>query len=260
MTDMHPPAEEIQDLLDGRLEAERRTGVEAHVARCAVCRGELEALRRARDAAAWLPALEQGSAWASRLGGMLDLEDRRATRVRRVRRFVLPAAAVLVAVAGTVLILESRAPVDLPGAALRSFLDYRRTAFVLDTASADAPALEGYFGRHGIAFPTRVFDLGMMGYGLVGARVHTIGRRPSALFVYRRSDGQPLVCQMYEGTLSELPSGGELREHDGITFRVFQRNGATLVFWEEGAVVCVLVSAAPPEEVVQLAYAKARKA
>ena len=258
MTEMHPPPEEIQDLLDGRLEAGRRTDVEAHVAQCSACRRELEALRRARDAAAWLPVRVPGDGWAAKLGAALDGEDRRAARARWIRRSLVPAA-VLLAAAVIVLILTTPPATDLPGAALRSFLDYRGAALVLDTVSGDASVLESYFPRHGIAFPTRVFDLAMMRYGLVGARVHTIDHRRSAVIVYRRSDGQPLICLMYEGNLSELPLGGELREHDGITFRVFQRNGATLVFWQEGVVVCVLVSDAPAQEVVQLAYGKARK-
>ncbi len=36
-------------------------------------------------------------------------------------------------------------------------------------------------------------------------------------------------------------------------------NGLTVVFWQEGAVTCVLTSDISPEEVVQLAFAKAVK-
>jgi hypothetical protein len=41
---------------------------------------------------------------------------------------------------------------------------------------------------------------------------------------------------------------------------VYERDGVTSVFWQEGTVVCVLASDLPREEVVQLAYAKAMKA
>ena len=56
---------------------------------------------------------------------------------------------------------------------------------------------------------------------------------------------------------AELPPGAEERDHDGIRFIVYRRAGLTLVFWEEGTVVCVLASDGDPEEAVQLAYAKA---
>lgn len=48
-----------------------------------------------------------------------------------------------------------------------------------------------------------------------------------------------------------------VREHNGIAFQVYREGDLTLVFWQEGDVVCVLTSAAPAEDVVQLAFAKA---
>ena len=62
---------------------------------------------------------------------------------------------------------------------------------------------------------------------------------------------------MYEGTIDELPAGSEAREHDGIRFRIYRAHGVTLVFWQEGSVVCVLISDAPTEDVILFAYAKA---
>src|SRR2546422_7731872 len=125
--------------------------------------------------------------------------------------------------------------------------------------SSDVCSSDLYFAWRGLAFRTRVFDLGMMGYGLVGARVHRLDGRPSALFAYRGVGDHTLMCQMFEGSLDELPQGGEAREHNGIEFRIFKEHGLTLVFWMEGSVVCVLVSDVSGEDVVQLAYAKAVK-
>ena len=261
MTALHPPGEELQDLLDGRLTAVRRSEVETHVAVCGRCRGELDALRWARNAAGWLPASEPPAELVAGVARALDAEDRRAAHPPVRRRFLLPAAAVVGAAAVLTLMLRSSTPADLPGAVAGDFMAYGGTALALDTTSADGPTLERYFARRGLVLPTRVFDLGMMGYHLVGGRVHRLARRPSALFVYRGADGRTLVCEMYEGTLRELPPGGEPREHDGITFQIFRREegAVTLVFWQEGPVVCVLVSDAPAEQVVQLAYAKALK-
>jgi len=63
---------------------------------------------------------------------------------------------------------------------------------------------------------------------------------------------------MYLGTASELPAGSVERENRGIKFHVYQVKGVTMVFWQEGKVVCVLSSDMPVENVVQLAFAKAK--
>jgi hypothetical protein len=106
---------------------------------------------------------------------------------------------------------------------------------------------------------SRVFDLAMMGYGVAGARVHVVAGRPSALFTYRGPGGEVLLCQMYEGELAELPPGAGRRTHDGIEFLIYRRSDLTLVFWQEGDVVCVLVFDIGSEAVVALAFAKAVK-
>jgi anti-sigma factor RsiW len=97
----------------------------------------------------------------------------------------------------------------------------------------------------------------MMGYTLAGGRAHTIGGRPSALYVYDKAPSSRLVCQMYEGVLDELPATDDVRQNGAFTFRVFHQGPVTLVFWQEGSIVCVLVSDLPAAEVVQLAMAKA---
>jgi hypothetical protein len=40
---------------------------------------------------------------------------------------------------------------------------------------------------------------------------------------------------------------------------VYERDGRTMVFWEEGDVVCVLTSDAPAQAVIDLSFAKAVK-
>lgn len=63
---------------------------------------------------------------------------------------------------------------------------------------------------------------------------------------------------MFEGGTAGLPKG--LRhDREGISFFVYGRDGSTQIFWQEGDVTCVLVSDAPPEEVLSLAFAKAMR-
>jgi anti-sigma factor RsiW len=123
--------------------------------------------------------------------------------------------------------------------------------------TSDGAAVEALFASAGLPFTTRVFDLGMMRYQLQGGLVHRLHGRPSALYVYRSLEGVAVVCQMFPGRLAELPRTADVREHDGIAFHVYRVEGVTLVFWQEGGVVCVLASDAESEAVIRLAYAKA---
>jgi anti-sigma factor RsiW len=165
--------------------------------------------------------------------------------------FGLAAAAVLA------VLLWRATQVDFVEAAAEDLAQVRAGALSMDLETADPAALERYFAETGLSFPTRVFDFGMMGYQLVGGRQNRIEGRSSALFAYRNEDGQIIVCEMYEGRLEELSVADEERENEGIRFRIYRVGDVTLVFWQEGEVVCVLTSYGDPEEAIQLAFAKA---
>jgi len=255
----HPPGEDLQDLLDGRLLSARRAEIEAHVADCPQCRQTLATLSWARQAAARLPVHEPPPELPTQVARALDREARPAPRAARSLHRIGWVLGLSTAAAVAILFFVRRRSADLPSAVARTYVAYASAALRLDTATGDGPALQAFFARHGISFATRVFNLDMMGYRLLGGRIHALGRAPSALFVYQDGSGRALLCQMYEGTLAQLPVGGEARKHNEIDFRVYRSGALTLVFWQEGAVVCVLASDAPTEKVIQLAYAKAVK-
>ena len=117
--------------------------------------------------------------------------------------------------------------------------------------------MENYFDGHEVEFKTRVFDLAMMDYQLIGGRVERLRGQKSALFVYRGPRNHDLLCQMYPGKEEDLPRGAVRREHKGITFYRYQVRGLTVVFWPEQGVMCALVSDIAPVDVVDLAIAKA---
>jgi hypothetical protein len=75
----------------------------------------------------------------------------------------------------------------------------------LHTAIAITTEPEAFFAPNGVAFPTRMFDLAMMGYHLVGGGTHALRGRPSALFVYRAAGGRALSVRD-EGTLARRGS------------------------------------------------------
>jgi anti-sigma factor RsiW len=258
--DERHPGQELDLLVDGRLAPERRSQVEAHIAGCERCRRDLDALRLEkavlRDR---LPAREVPETLSARVTAALDRVDRESgppIRAFPVARRV--ALGLGVAAAAVLVVFLLRMPRnDVLDAAAEDLAQVRAAAVPMDLETADPAALERHFAEAGLSFPARVFDFGMMGYQLVGGRLNRIEGRNSALFAYRDEDGRTIVCQMYEGQLEELPAAVEERENNGIRFRIYRVRDVTLVFWQEGAVVCVLASYGDPEEAIQLAFAKA---
>ena len=256
--------DELQDWLDGRLDAATCDEVERHVETCAECRREYEAMAWTKKFAAkqYAPTEAPTELRASILEAIraedrpTDAETAQPEFWRRRFRPLLAAAAVLMAGAILMFTYVLKQP-KMPEAVARDFLAYQAQRLALELSTADVKQMETYFAEHGVRFNTRVFDLGMMNYQLVGGRVQQPGRAPRALFVYRGPANQKLICQMYVGQVGELPKGATLRENKGIKFYTYQTKGLTAVFWQEGAVVCVLVSDVAVEEVVQLAFAKA---
>jgi anti-sigma factor RsiW len=256
------PTEALQELLDERLAGDGRVAVESHLAGCERCRRELEVLR-------WTRRTVQGAATADTLPptlegqiqAALDSEDAGSSAPTPAPRSAWPvplaaaAAIALLALAWAAL----RPATDVPARIVGDFVDYRGGSLELERVAADVARLEDFFSEQNLPFEARVLDLAMMGYEPVGGVVHTVDGEPSALFVYRGPDGQILLCQMYRGRVGDLPDEAERRSNDGIDFRVYDRGGKTVVAWQEGRVVCILVSDIPREEVIQLAFAKAMK-
>ena len=260
---------ELQELLDERLDAATRAQVGQHLATCVECRREFAALRWTKQIAARQFAatadttkLRQGVLQA------LRAEPPPATAEIAQRKIVRPGfwtpkwkpalacAAALTLVALLAFLLIPRRP-GLLEVIARDFRSYQKQELALELNTTDVKEMETYFIARGVAFNTRVFDLGMMNYQLVGGRVQPFEQRPTALFVYRGAANQILHCRMYAGTTAQLPAGAVVRENNGIRFHIYENGGVTMVFWQEGAVVCVLNSDIPSEQVVQLAFAKA---
>jgi Putative zinc-finger len=271
MADIQHPRDALHEALDGRLNPAQRADLERHLAECERCRHEMEVLRwtkaqvsRSQLEAAVPPDLE------ARIRRALDDGDRiRADASGEARSLRLPARLrrwwpiAALATAG-ILLWIVWSPGRLPGQTLPEQVDadyraYRAGQLTLAVHSTDVADIEAYFRRVGIPFRTRVFDLRMMKYDALGGLAHQLDERTSALFVYRGPDGRPLVCQMYQGLIAELPAADERLTHQGFEFLVYRRNGLTLVFWQEreGGVMCVLVGDGDPRAVIQLAFAKA---
>ena len=257
--------EELQDWLDGRLDASTCEQVERHLETCDACRREYESVGWTKQVTA--RQFTAGTAPAELRAHILRALRAETPVVKVItpppdfwtgrRRALLAAAALVLATAILAGVYFLR-PTPLPEVMARDFRDFQSGRLPLQLATADVQAMERFFTAQGVPFPTRVFDLGMMNYTLAGGRVQFLrGRQPSAAFAYRGANNQSLLCQMYAGRVTDLPPGAVQRENKGFTFHIYQSRGLTAVFWQEGTVVCVLVSDISPEEVIQLAFAKA---
>jgi anti-sigma factor RsiW len=252
---------ELQEALDGRLDRVVQGALEAHVAACPVCRARMEALAATRDAVRRVGEESVPADLARDILAALRAEPLPATTAPPRARARVPRWAWGLAAAAAVVLAAwlgwPRPATPLPAAVAADYRAYRDGELPLDFRSGDVAEVEAWFARRGLE--TRVFDLAMMQWVVEGGRAHRLQGQPSALFVYRTADGRRLVCQMYGGRAGDLPSPAARRAHDGIEFRVYDEAGVTLVFWQEGDLVCVLAGEGPPEDVIQLAFAKAVK-
>lgn len=279
MTDPTPHlGDEIQDLLDGRLDPAREAEARAHLAACDTCRAEWQQL-------AWLKTRLRGMAGTvttptdldATIRAAIDREAREQTsphdvtpsasrpptpvsepprRVWRVGRVIAAAIAALLLLAiGSGLWWRIRPPT--PTEVASDYEALSRGDLRLGFTTADPRALEQYFTSQG-GLPTRVYDLGMMRYTLVGGHGYRHRGHAVTIAMYQGAQGERLVCEMYT---ARPPSRTPIdrRSHNGVEFTVYREGDITMVFWDEGPVTCVLVSTIDPEALVQLAFAKATR-
>src|SRR5262245_60810844 len=268
MSPLDPRAHATHDLdalseaLDGRLAGERLEAVLDLVRSCPECRAAYEAMAWTRAQSRRLPSVAVPSGLEEQIRSGLNRDAGRSRRIRAARRAIgfTVAAALLLALAG-VLIRRVSSPPSLPQAVAADFRARAAGRLPLALETADPARLEAWFASASVGFPTRVFDLRMMGYELRGGGARVVAGRPGVFIVYQETaTGREMICQMRRAGPNDLPPGDATREHDGIAFRVYRIEDLTLVFWPEGEVLCVLVGQGDPESLVQLAFAKAMKA
>ena len=255
MTERTHPELELQDLLDERLDTDAQARVEAHLATCDECRAALDDLRRAREAVRALPRAEAPPALLRDVADQLRQSGRKREGQRAVsRRGVLGYGLAAAAAALVELYLGRRE--DVPAAAIHNAATSPEAEQASSLLTSDPAALERFFASH-VTFQVHVYDLGMMRYRLLGGRIGTVGSHAAAIYTYAGPTDVRLTCEMYPGAVVELPKPDERRELNGIVFLVYRRGRTTAVFWQEGEIVCAVVSDISTEDVVALAFAKA---
>ncbi|MBI1874205.1 MAG: zf-HC2 domain-containing protein [Acidobacteria bacterium] len=263
-SDARHPRDQLQDLLDDRLGPTERAEVRAHLEACDECRNAFRRIEWVkRQVTERLTTVDVPARLRADMAAALDREEASARSAfswwRGGATWQLAAAATTIVLVAVVATWFYAGRTDLVAGVARDYRGYLDGSLTVERRTSSPAELEAFFRDRGIQFRTRVFDLGMMQYRLVGGRVHAIDGSPTALYGYRHDGGATLLCQMYEGRLEDLRGDAVVREHGGITFRMYQRDGVTLVFWQEGPVTCVLASDIASDEVLQLAFAKAEK-
>lgn len=254
---IHPPFEELNDLLDGRANQTDRRRIEEHLDACERCRAEWASLTATRESLrrSFETTENASESLRARIAATLDREER-SKHFRGAARWAMGLAAAAVILWGVVVFQRREA--DLADAAVADYASIASGQRSLELLTSDTHRMESWFDQR-LDFSSRVFDLAMMRYHLVGGRVDSMGTRRSALFVYRHELGEMVVCEMFLGRTEKLPRGAERRVHNGIDFLIYEREGVIAVFWQEGNVVCVLAGRVPREEVLSLAFAKAMR-
>ncbi len=255
------PVERLVDLVDGRLSGVEASELRQHLAECAACRVELDWISSGRTAAQVARHTDTAPVdMRARLATALDDLDAAHESPQPARISRRAAWAGLAAAAALVLVVIGPWRSGTADAVDRARAEYqavRGRAAALTLRTGDAAALERYFNEAADGPRIRVIDLGMMGWSLQGGVQRPSGNGPVALSAYRSSSGADLICQMYRGRLADLPRGDAVRHENGFEFRVYTRDGVTLVFWREGDLICVLAAELPAADVVALAIAKA---
>ncbi|MEO7794502.1 MAG: zf-HC2 domain-containing protein [Thermoanaerobaculia bacterium] len=258
--------EQLDALLDGRLDGAQRRAAEEHLAGCSPCRRLRDALEATREALRGeLPAEEPPAALVAAIRSALDREDAAASNVRQIRkprsgvRFWMSLAAGLAAVLVAALAFRfgGRAP-DPVKSGFEQFARLSRAPLGAVLGESTAAQVEERWATARFEFPVRVFDFGMMGINLAGGDVSEISGARAARAVYRRGT-DIIICWMYEGRVETLPATTERRTRGEFEFHIFRHEGRTLVAWQEGETVCLLVGDGDAEEILALAMAKAMK-
>ncbi|MCI0617195.1 zf-HC2 domain-containing protein, partial [bacterium] len=253
---------EIQDLIDGRLEPDVRAKMESHLAKCEKCRAEFEWLSRTKQIIQKvIHTVQTPDAVKNEILQSLKVESTEQIRHRkfRLKHTYLTAAILFILLLFAGVIYRNAVSSELPAQVAKDYRNYASNNLHIEITSSKPEEIENFFRQSGISFKTRVFDLAMMGYRLRGVKVHQFGRRTSAFFVYEGPNQQTMTCQMFPGSVQKLPKPSEIQNHKGIRFLIYSEKQITLVFWQEGDIVCVLASNASKEDVIQLAFAKAMR-
>jgi len=229
----------IQALIDGELDAGHMSDVEAHVATCPACAGELKALRAMREAIAGARLKEMAPArLRSRIEAALPAPTRPSRAVtppaswlaswRNFLGGLTLGTALSAAIAATLVVAvirndsDQRTADDVVSAHLRSL----QAGHLTDVLTSDQHTVKPWFnGKLDLAPP--VIDLTAQGFTLIGGRLDYLNGEAAASIVYRRRNHViNLFVTRHSGTRQ---AGAKIETVHGFNVRRWTQDG--LDFW-----------------------------
>ncbi len=227
----------IHALIDGELDAGHAADVEAHVATCPSCAGELEAFRAMRAAMASADLKERAPAHLrARIEAALPSSPRRTTgrvasQMTSWRNFlggltVGTALSAAVAAMLVVAVIRNDAAQRIDEEVVSAHVRSLQAGHLTDVQTSDQHTVKPWFnGKLDLAPP--VVDLTAQGFTLIGGRLDYVDGEEAASIVYRRRDH---VINLFVTRQSGVEHGGAKTETvHGFNVRRWTQNG--LDFW-----------------------------
>nr|WP_041757481.1 anti-sigma factor [Bradyrhizobium sp. ORS 278] len=225
----------IHALADGELDAGHAREVEAHVATCARCAGELAAIRQMKQALSGADLTYKApTALRERIEAALpDVQSTKVTplvppsRRSLLRGFAAGSALSALAATGLVAIVlrkddKQRIEAEIVSAHLRSL----QAGHLTDVISTDQHTVKPWFnGKLDVAPP--VIDLTAEGFTLIGGRLDYVDARAIGAVVYRRR--QHIINLFVAQTSSAERRAAKLDTIQGFNIRSWRDRG--LSYW-----------------------------
>ena len=210
----------LHALLDGELDADNTRKMEAHVAGCTRCEGELRGYRRMRRAMA-VPSMsfQAPAGLRRRIAGPPPAAIAAAPRANvSARRYTLRGFAMggmlSTALAACLLLFVVQKQEDqrIIGDAVSAHLRSVQGQHLIDVVSTDQHTVKPWFnGRLDVAPP--VIDLRQQGFTLIGGRVDYVNGAPVAAIVYQRGDH---VINLFVSQAVRSGGGGTVEKVHGL--------------------------------------------
>ncbi len=166
------------------------------------------------------------------------------------------AAAAAAVIFASVFFFSRQSAEGPPASAVRDWSRIASGRLHLDMRSKIPAAVSGFFLERALPFRVEPGTLALPGYQLVGARVHSIGGRTSALAVHRDARNKIVACQRFEGRVEELPRPDRIFVRGAGRVHLYRSRRGSAVFWQEGGVIRSLASDLPEKELVRLALSE----
>jgi anti-sigma factor RsiW len=232
----------VHAYLDNELSADRALDVRSHLASCARCRQEYEAIRALRGVLhRTLKPADPSPEFLRRLRHAVRRSDpgRWRTRSARIAWASGPLAAAALVVLVAVPMLQTARP-DLTGEVVAAHVRSLQADHLTDVASSDRHTVKPWFqGKLPFSFPVR--DLREQGFALEGGRLDYVGGRPVAALVYRARQHAINVLVWAD---PDAPDSAPRAE---------TRSGINSLHWVTGGMAWWVVSDVSDEEIRRLA-------